>query len=267
MENLLIENIVGNAPIIFFAGGFLSIFKSKKKPNLTPSIVPMDYGNLYHTPELRQFASDRISGKTAGFGDDYVSKTANPVIASREARFNEIEMPQLNSQLSSRGLARSAGPNLATDVITRAGQQKERDVNEIMAQFYQLNEAQKKRDVTEGVGVAQNSQGQQERMQAAQAAESRRQIEQTAAQQRAYEDMDRGNLDKIGALLMSAGSGAISGGFGMNLPGATSASKFNVQNALLGAFGGNQNVGGTQILGRDETDSFLRAYMAMKGIR
>ena len=213
MENLLIENVLGHAPIIFFAGGFLSIFKSKKKPNLTPGIVPMDYGNLYHTPELRQFASDRISGKTAGFGDQFVDKASNPVIASREARYREQEIPQLSSQLSARGLARSAGPNLATDVLTRAGQQKERDINEVLAQFYTLNEAQKKRDIGEGVGVAERSSGQQERMQAAQARESRTQIEQTAAQQRAYEQQDRGDLDRIGAMVATA-IGGLSGGFG-----------------------------------------------------
>jgi hypothetical protein len=251
--------------------GFLSLFKSRKKPNLTPDISFPTQEQLHFTPQLRQFAEDRISGKTAGFGEDYLSRTTNPVIASREARYNEQEIPQLSSQLSARGLARSAGPNLASDVLTRAGQQKERDINEVLAQFYQLNEAQKKQDITQGVGVGEYLQSQQAGMKADQAAASERLSQRTAAQQNQYQSEDRAGLDKLGAMLMSAGAGALSPALGLGM-GASQSLGFVPGIGQVSTYGSNvptgfpaQQYSGPiqKILGADRggMEAFLRALM------
>lgn len=127
-------------------------FGKKEKPNLTPNFRALPHATdapLFGT--LQDFARKRISGETTGFGSDYVSRASNPIIANREAQFREVTMPRINSELSKRGIARSAGSNLATDIINTEERRKNRDIDEIMANFYQLNEAQKKTDEAQGV--------------------------------------------------------------------------------------------------------------------
>ena len=82
-------------------------------------------------------------GKGIGYGDEWVGKTTNPYIASREARWNETELPQLSSEMSGRGLGRST---IAQGEINQASATKERDINELVANAYTQNEAQKKLD-------------------------------------------------------------------------------------------------------------------------
>src|SRR3990167_7870549 len=122
---------------------WLSSFFKSKKPNLTPDIsfqTPSQISPGLYNP-MSELAKRRIqAGLTGeetpgvGFGKDFLSRTTNAPIASREARFREQEVPFLSSQLSSRGLARSAGPGLATDVLNRASLQKERDINDLLSQ-------------------------------------------------------------------------------------------------------------------------------------
>jgi hypothetical protein len=82
-------------------------------------------------------------GKGIGFGSDFVSRTTNPAIAQRQARFTERELPMLESELSGRGLGRSS---IAGESLMRAGQAKERDIDELIANAYLQQEQQKKLD-------------------------------------------------------------------------------------------------------------------------
>ena len=196
-----------------------SLFRTKKV-NLTPDIRRPTQDELEFTPQLRQFAKSRIAGENLGFGDGFVDKATSAPIKSREARFRDYEMPQISSQLSSRGLARSAGPNLATDVISRATSQKERDINDLVSQFFVLNEGQKKTDQSQALNLAQNMNVQQAGMKENEAAASERLVNATAADARARETRDTGlagNILQAGAQLVAGPSGMALGGGVTNL--------------------------------------------------
>src|SRR3990167_4647476 len=117
------------------------LFKGQKKVNLTPDISMPTQESLYFTPQLRDFAKKRIAGEDLGFGSDYLDKTTNPAIANIDANFKNKTLPLISSEASKRGLARSS---IVTDQIGQADQQRNRDVNSLVAQFYQLNELQRK---------------------------------------------------------------------------------------------------------------------------
>ena len=206
--------------------GFLG-FGKRSKPNLTQNYqAPPSASSAPLFGGLKRLAERRLGGQDLGFGEDYLNKATNAPIASREARFNEIELPQLSSQLSSRGLARSAGPNLATDVLTRAGQNKERDINDLLAQFYQLNQVQRKADVTEGIRVGDQlntqylNQGNQSSSQFN--AAERGNTERTAQSSATDNAADRARQNQVIGTLMNAiapGSGqAFSGAGGGQIP-------------------------------------------------
>ena len=152
--------------------GLSKLFGRRKKapeiPQYTPPRIPQQEELYFTSPEaskggfsLRDLAARRIRGEDVGYGPGFVDRSTSPLIQHRESRFREFELPQISSELSKRGVARSAGPGLASDVITRATQEKEREVNDILSNLYYLNELQKKRDVTEGIGLAGDLQNQQ----------------------------------------------------------------------------------------------------------
>lgn len=91
-------------------------------------------------------------GKGIGFGGDFVGRTTNPAIASRETRFTQDEMPYLSSEMASRGLSRSS---IAGNAIGRETTAKEQDINQLVANAYLANEQQKKLDQAryEGLGM------------------------------------------------------------------------------------------------------------------
>ena len=84
-----------------------------------------------------------LKGEGWGYDPSFVDKTTSPVVAQREARWKERELPGLSSQMSSRGLGRST---IAGGEIARAQGAKERDINDIIGQAYLTNEQQKKLD-------------------------------------------------------------------------------------------------------------------------
>lgn len=92
-------------------------------------------------------------GRGIGYSSDFVSRTTSPVVAEREARFRQEEMPALSSEMGSRGLSRST---IAQEGIRRATGQKERDINQVIADAYMANEQQKKADQAryEGLGMS-----------------------------------------------------------------------------------------------------------------
>lgn len=83
-------------------------------------------------------------GEGLGYGEDFVNKTTSPLVAQREARFTNQELPFMEGEYSGRGLGRST---LAARDIGQASAQKERDINEVMANAILMNEQQKKADL------------------------------------------------------------------------------------------------------------------------
>ena len=92
-------------------------------------------------------------GEGIGFSPDFVSKTTNPAIASRETRFNQYEMPALSSEMGSRGLSRST---IAGNAIGRETTAKEQDINQLIANAYLAQEQQKKLDQARYEGLGMN---------------------------------------------------------------------------------------------------------------
>lgn len=136
--------------------GFLG-FGKKSKPNLVPDIMPPSATDSPLYGQLKDFAANRIKAGTTGeetpgvgFGPDFVSKTSNPAIAQIDANFRDRTLPTISNEASKRGLARSS---IVADQIGRADLQRSRDIDSMVADFYKLNEIQKKSDITEGVNV------------------------------------------------------------------------------------------------------------------
>lgn len=242
---------------------FGSIFGSKKKVNMTPAEdYPSPY-SLYFSKQgsghdLRDYVERGLfHGEGLGFGPDFLSKATNPAIASREARFNETELPQLSSQLSARGLARSAGPNLATDVLTRAGQNKERDINDLLSQFYTLNEQQRKNDRNTLLGEANTLQAQEAGMLADRAAASERQVSRNVAERDSRFNAEQGAASNI----LNAAGGFLSGG-GLGRIGEVVSGIPGIGKSLGGFFQNANTIGQSvtpksNILGGDDFDSLL----------
>ena len=91
-------------------------------------------------------------GKGIGFSPEYAEKTTSPLVATRQARWGEVERPALESSLASRGLSRST---LGARDIGMAEASKERDINDIMGQAYKEQESQKKLDEARYQGLGQ----------------------------------------------------------------------------------------------------------------
>lgn len=164
------------------ANFFSRLFGSGNKPNLTPDVQQPDQNNLYYTNQLRQNTQDRLNGQNLGFGPDFLSKTTNPAIAGIEANFQNKTVPFMASQLASRGISRSVGPNLASDTMMQAENQKNRDIANLQSQFYLLDQQQRKADYGQALGEANTMQGQQADMLTNKANASERLANATAAQ-------------------------------------------------------------------------------------
>lgn len=182
-----------------------SLFK-KKKPSLTPDVTPLMPSQI--NPKQYNSLQDLSLKYQAGpgFGDDFMSKTSNPSIKASTDYFNDYTMPKLSSALSARGVNRSVGPGLASDVISRAGKEQQNYVDEILAQNYRLNEIQKKNDVQFGANLGQNILSGDVQAQQHQASASERLANATAAQQMGFYNQDRqmaGNLVTAGAQLFA----------------------------------------------------------------
>lgn len=138
------------------AGGLLGFlgFGKSSKPNLTQNFrMPASAESAPLFGDLRALASKRIRGEGLGFGDDFVNKATNSQAQRMRADYNQYTSPALDSELSKRGVARSAGGGLATDIKTRALQTNQSDIDMLMERFFVLNESQKKADQTEGINL------------------------------------------------------------------------------------------------------------------
>jgi hypothetical protein len=129
-------------------GGFdlLQVLGLKpKRPDIGPivNVPPPDMPrSLTEFPVTKDLNELIRRGMTEGYGKDFVGRTTSPLTAQREARFQRQELPFLESQMSSRGLSRSS---IAGREIGELSQQKERDINEMIARAVMANEAEKAR--------------------------------------------------------------------------------------------------------------------------
>lgn len=217
---------------------WLSDFFKKPKPNLTPNITPMMPGQINPQAygDLSKLSHNYISGQGTGFGDDYLSRTTNPAIAQIDANFNKRTVPFISNEASKRGLARSS---IVQDQLGQADLQRNRDVDSLVAQFFQLNELQKKSDTQFGAQVGQNILTGDVNQQNQQAAQSERLANATAAQQNARSESNDAKLGQItqavGTLLGGQNIGNLFKGLGQPAQGSALQS-FGVQ-SLAGSQG------------------------------
>ena len=201
---------------------WLSDLFSKPKPNLAPQITPLMpfQVNPQKYGELSGLSSDFIAGKGTGFGDQFVEKSSNPIASSMRRNFQNVTSPLLSNEYSKRGIARS---NLAANAQGLAAGNVESDIGNLMAQFYTLNEAQKKTDQQFGANLGQTLLNNDVSQHNVQADASERLTNATAAQQNARSDRNSGlMMQGLATAAMGLGGpigGAIGGGLSSALTG------------------------------------------------
>ena len=179
-----------------------NLFKSSKKVNLTPDEpykMPSQINpDMY--AKLSNLSKDYIEGKGTGFGEDYVNKNTNPVAEASRRNFRNVTSPLISSQYSSRGLGRSS---LAANAQGLAEGNVESDISQLMAQFYNLNEQQKKTDTQFGANLGQNILTGDVNAQSNIAGASERLANATAGDARTREALDTAKAGKIVGTLMN----------------------------------------------------------------
>jgi len=238
----------------------------KKKVNETPAIPMPTQEQLTLTKNLRDYALRGEGFEGKGYGEGFLSKATNPVIANKEAMFREQTLPGIQNQLSSRGVARSAGSGLATDMVLRAEAQKNRDIDELMSKFYVLNEQQKKSDQSQMLRTATGLQDQEAGMLENRAAASERQAIRDTSQNNAFNAQQDANLNRTVSAALGAATGGSTGGWSGALSGA--------QAAVSPTYASGTSAGGTtqSILGQSGTPEYasnlqaIEAYLRQKGL-
>lgn len=171
-------------------------------------------------------------GKGIGFAPEYAEKTTSPLVATREARWKQEELPFLESSLAARGLSRST---LGMRDIGRAEAGKERDINDIIAQAYKEQEAQKKLDEARYQGLGQWYTGAEATQKGIYSAEDARRVQlgvEAENKYRAEKEAERiANLNKtIGLAVRGAGYAFAPFTAGASIP---------IAEGLAGGFGGS----------------------------
>lgn len=233
-----------------------SLFKGSRKVNLTPDVVPLMpqeinpemYGNLSTLAKRRIQAG--ITGEETpgvGFGPDFVSKTTNPVADSMRRNYRQFTAPATASAYSSRGLGRSS---LAANELGRQEGDVESNVGNLMAQFYQLNEAQKKNDIATGINtgstILSNDVGAQHDI----ASASERLANATAADARYRESADNAKAQQLGQAAVALGAAPFTGGASLAAFGVSGMGKTDSGIPKLGSSAT------TQILGSKSNKEF-----------
>lgn len=211
--------------------GLFGIFGKKSKPNLRPDIEPAPQESLFFSganpsANLRDIVKRRVfEGQDLGFGPDYLDKATNPAIQASQRRFQNETVPFIANQASARGLGRSS---IATDQMNKAAQEQQSQVDQMVAQFYHLNELQKKSDFGQALELGQNLNTQQERMKQAQAEGSRDLRNQTVGQSRYNDQIDQQRFSTaMGAL------GPLVTGLGQNMAAGAQSLSPNAQVASV----------------------------------
>jgi hypothetical protein len=177
------------------------------------------------------------SGKGIGFGPEYTDRTTSPLVATRAARFQEEELPALESGLSSRGLSRST---LGARDIGKATAAKERDINDIIAQAYKDSEAQKKLDQSRYEGLGMQFTGAESAQRTQYAAEDAARMKYASDLENAYrQEKDAERITNINKTIGLAAKGA-----GYLLAPVTGGASIAVGEGLSGAMNsGNYSYG------------------------
>ena len=152
-----------------------------------------------------------LKGEGLGFDPSFVGRTTSPVVAQREARFKEVERPELEAAMSARGLGRST---IATGQIGRAGAQVGRDVNQIIAEAFRAQEIQKAQDRARIQGLALSFTGGEAGQQAASIQEQARRLGVEIGAEQAQAISDKQTLNQLiatGSAIASGQPGQVSG--------------------------------------------------------
>ena len=237
--------------------GIFGIFGRKSKPSLTPDVSYPDQESLALTPQLRDLFKRRVvEGKDLGFGSDFTDKMTNPTIAASQRRFRNETVPFLGNQLSARGVGRSAGSGLATDVLGKAAQEQQSQVDQLLAQFDYLNRIQSKTDFGQALGVGENMQNQQAGMLQQKAAASERLNQRTQEASRHNDDIDQQRFSTVMQAVGAAMGVPISGGGNTAGGGAGQLS----QNAQVASAMGNPVTYGQTMQGAGSQGNFFNQF-------
>lgn len=246
--------------------GIFGLFKKTPKPNLTPDIPMPSQESLYFTKPLRELAETGINAARTGaetpgigFGQDFLNRATNPAIKEIQRTFTEDTLPQLSSQQSARGIARSS---LATDQIAREQRVAQGNINQLLANFYVLNEQQKKSDIGTRLNLATGLQDQQAAMKSAEASASERLANATAAQQTSRAAAESERLTKLGNIAIGAVAGGV-GGFGAS--GMSGAFTGMASGAMNPASLGKISSISTATLGNTSNDDLVKALLQALG--
>lgn len=228
-----------------------SFFKREKAPEI-PKISLPGLGDYEQYGPIHKLATSRLKGEGLGFGDQFVDRATNPVVTEKMRRFNESTVPTLSNQASARGLGRS---NLATNSIQRAERDNSSDIDQLISNFYVLNENQKKRDTSEAVGIETGLLDRATNRTNAQAA-----IDINTPQQQfaMNQSADKTNYAKDQGLLSTLGT-LVGGAFGGPL-GASAGSKMGGAPMDAGSTANIQGSSAYSKYSEDEIDQLLSKY-------
>ncbi|RKY29619.1 MAG: hypothetical protein DRP74_08510 [Candidatus Omnitrophota bacterium] len=128
------------------ATGYLMSKTKPRKYQIGGTIAP--YSSLTEIPvgkELNQRILDALAGKgdLIGFPEGYVQRSTSPFVEQLKADYPEVERKILE-QFGAAGLARSS---LMPRQVTKARRQLSRDINQIIAEAYLKDLAQRKADI------------------------------------------------------------------------------------------------------------------------
>lgn len=231
IKNTLNDNR-GIAPLVLAGLGALGGFglsqlrKKPKKQEINPLISPPR--SLTSTPvgaSLNEQILAGLKGENIGYPAGFLERTTSPFIEERLARFPE-EKRDIEQVYGARGLGRST---LAARDISDAIQQKERDINQILAEATLRDEAQRKADIARIQGLAaQFAQAETQQGNVAAQFDLNRQIQQTALNQQLQQqlqqqrDLEIGLPLSIGGNILSSAPG-VAGDIGTGVANTTGA--------------------------------------------
>jgi len=210
---------------------FSNLFGGRSKAvQVEKTILPSIGGYEQYEP-LRDFAFKRMSGETAGFGDDFVNQATNPQAKRMREDFLNYTDPYITSKASAMGMGRS---NLTLNKKAQAFSENESDIQQLMSKFLVLNEAQKKTDQAQGAQISESLLDKQANR-ASQQAGIDVGINTTNAGLKANADTaQREGINKLIATALGGVAGMAGGGATSALSGATTSFSGNPQANIAG---------------------------------
>lgn len=134
--------------------------KKKEVPIQTKYTGPLPYTSQTDFPvgkALNDLILSGLSGKNWGYGEDFVNRTTSPMVRHLQSKWPDTQK-EIQDAYSARGLGRSTP--VARD-IGKAAEERDMNINDILAQAYMINEQQKKTDEQNALGRGQAFSGQE----------------------------------------------------------------------------------------------------------